>query len=527
MKSLFTLGAWSLAALAMTGAALAQQPGSAPPGVPYWVTSGEAAPVGSGVAPTIVRPPTNAYAPPPAPPRPQATFGPVNFQRDGAPSRVAPRDIPQADVAPGAAPDVAPGNVPFAPSQVGPVQAGPAQIGINPAQGGPKFTFDSGAHVEKPGYGFDKHRSSGWFGGVGGMFLDRDNGNDVWLSVDDANIADRVMTMRDAGMDTAGGFEVSVGRYFKNNAHAWQLTYWGVFPSDQNAYVYNGTDTVGNLGTSRTFDGVDYNGGTVASWFNTADAHWLRRGYQFHNAEWNILGNMCSTGCGGKGQALFGECGTKCGSCSKSGVGCGACGGKGCSSCYHGASASPWRWNWLAGVRYFRFDEDFTYAADPMDNVFNGAVDEVYYDIDIENNLFGFQVGGIADYCVSSRWNFRNAVKLGVYGSHITHHSCISGAAGNAVVNNINSPFDGDDWFVRSTKNDIAMLGEWDSALTYQYGCHWRARFGYRMVAVTGVALTGNQIPTATYTDLTDVAIIDSNGSLILHGGYASLEFCY
>lgn len=478
MKSLFALGAWSLAALSLTGVAFGQYATPPASSGSYWMTSdGAEAPVGTGAAPQTMRPPAPAnhhYG------RPPATFGQVNYQRGGSPSDVAPPSV--------APPSVAPPQTPYAPVQVAPDQVGPAQIGA------PGKKHDGFLLGRKHRNGLLHRHGSGWFGGVGGLIFDRDDDQRVWLSVDDGNITDKVLTTRHANMEHAGGFEFNIGRYFDDNCRAWQLTYWGLYPSDQDVLVYNGTDTVGQLGSSRTFDGLQYNGAAVATAFNAADAHWLQRRYEFHNVEWNIFGSPCATGCGDLG----------------------------CTDC--GPSL---RWNWLAGFRYFRFDEGMTYAADAANTVFTGDVDEVYYNIDVDNHLFGFQVGGIADYCLTSRWNWRNAVKLGLYGSHIDHNSRIYGSAGNATVNNINSPYNGQDWLVNSDKDDIAVLGEWDTALTYQCSSNWRARFGYRVVAVNGVAFAAQQIPDATYVDLHEVELVDSNGSLILHGGYASLEFNY
>jgi hypothetical protein len=58
--------------------------------------------------------------------------------------------------------------------------------------------------------------------------------------------------------------------------------------------------------------------------------------------------------------------------------------------------------------------------------------------------------------------------------------------------------------------------------LSYQHN-RWSAIAGYRAVGASGVALPTNQI----YPDLrgiNDVENIDSNGHVILHGGYAGIE---
>jgi hypothetical protein len=61
--------------------------------------------------------------------------------------------------------------------------------------------------------------------------------------------------------------------------------------------------------------------------------------------------------------------------------------------------------------------------------------------------------------------------------------------------------------------------------LGYQISSCWRFGAGYRVVAASGVALAPNQIVTDTFIDIPGVQRVDSNGSLLLHGGYANLEF--
>jgi hypothetical protein len=75
-------------------------------------------------------------------------------------------------------------------------------------------------------------------------------------------------------------------------------------------------------------------------------------------------------------------------------------------------------------------------------------------------------------------------------------------------------------------KDDVAILGELDLGLTYQLSQRLRARFGYRTFGVAGVALAGDQIPN-DFTRTSRIQRANSNGSLLLHGGYLGLEACF
>ncbi|MCA9163186.1 MAG: hypothetical protein KDA62_09410, partial [Planctomycetales bacterium] len=144
----------------------------------------------------------------------------------------------------------------------------------------------------------------------------------------------------------------------------------------------------------------------------------------------------------------------------------------------------------------------------------------------VKNHLIGFQLGGGANWCVSDRFSLRGNTKVGVYGNHISHHSCVGTAQEYAIVNDPGQANDGHAFMIRSSLNDVAFVGEIDLGFNYQFSCHWSAYGGYRAVAVTGVALTADQIP-MDFADIHGVEEINSNGALVLHGAYAGLMFNY
>ena len=333
-------------------------------------------------------------------------------------------------------------------------------------------------------------RGGNWFATASGLFMTRDRGHHYTFSFGTLAEEDQRTNTRNAEMDWTGGYDLRFGRYFNCGRNAIEAVYWGVSPENQSTQTTS-ADVVGNLNAILNFGDLNYGGVSADNFVNVAPGfdgiHRLRRGYDFQNIEVNVW-QFC----------------TSCGA--------GAC------------DCSRFRFNWLAGVRYFRFDENLLFGSDANDWQLTFENDEIYYNIDVENSLVGFQLGNELEYCINCNWTLDMGVKLGIYGNRISHTSEIGGAQGVATINN--GPFAGDDFYVRSSKKDVAFLGEARVGLQYCFNSCWTATVGYRAFAVTGVALTSEQI----YPDLrgiNDVAVVDSNSSLLLHGGYAGLEYCW
>ena len=327
-----------------------------------------------------------------------------------------------------------------------------------------------------------------WIGSVGGLYMTRDSANNLWLSYDQFSIADRVLNSNNANFGWGGGAQASLSRYFNCGRNAIQLTYWGIYPNRQTANAF-GSDTAGGLDSILHFDGLSYDPGTgnelVSAFFFNAERHRVQRNYQVHNVEVNLLGNnFCSPCCG-------------------------------------------LRLGWLAGVRYLRFDDDFLYSGDRVDNVFDGNPEEVHYGIGVQNNLIGFQVGGRADYCFWNRFNTFAVTKVGLFGNHISHHSAIYGSNGSAFVSDPASPYVNQDMNISSTKNDVAFVAELNLGVNYQMTPCWSVGLGYRALGITGAAVSTSQVPVDFIAALPSVRSINSNDAVILHGGFLNVTYAH
>ena len=69
----------------------------------------------------------------------------------------------------------------------------------------------------------------------------------------------------------------------------------------------------------------------------------------------------------------------------------------------------------LAGIRYFKFDDNFSFATDYTSDAFgDDPVNEMDYVVDTENYLLGFQVGGRMDYYLWGGLSVNAGTALGI-----------------------------------------------------------------------------------------------------------------
>lgn len=325
-----------------------------------------------------------------------------------------------------------------------------------------------------------------WWGGANFLYMGRDKEDFQQLSFDDTDLVGSVLNTDTANMNWSGGAEVFLGRWFNCGAYGIEARYWGIYPENQGQTVY-ASGLAGNLNTVFDFQPLNIGANNVNDLYDAAQAHRVQRSWQFHNVELNML----------QGYGFQGGW-----SCNRFDVGL------------------------LGGVRYLRFDEGFQYASADTSPVFGAdPANEAYYDIDVENHLVGVQLGANANYYMGSRWRLRATPKMGVFNNHVNQMQRIYNVNGVAVVGSGN-PLVGQAYDINTTKDDVSFLAEIDLGLDYRMSRRWTLNFGYRAVALTGVALATTQIP-RNFADIPGAQDIDNDESLILHGGYVGATYLW
>lgn len=334
-----------------------------------------------------------------------------------------------------------------------------------------------------------------WYASVHALYMTRDDENPFYFSYDDADRRRQLMPARSVNFDWTAGADVRIGRTFDCDTQAIEFGYWGLYPGQQEL-ITQGCECIGELMGTLNWEklnyGKDNNGDpyTADYYVDHAKAHLLRRDAEAHNFELNWM--QCLVPC------------------------------KPLDPC-HGPR---FQHRWLVGVRYFKFHDNLLFGSDWKygNGKFRYENDELYYNIVTNNNLIGPQLGGSGKFLIHPQWTLRYDVKFGMYGNHIEHRSVIGGSRGIATINSgVNR---GEDFCVHNSKNDVSFLGEIDLGFTRCITPRLSVSAGYRAVAVAGIAHPTDQIP-HDLRMIQNVDHIDSNGSLVLHGGYLGAEYSY
>jgi len=318
-----------------------------------------------------------------------------------------------------------------------------------------------------------------WYASASALAMTRNAPNRLWTTYETGDDSDQLPLV--TPYEWRWGGEIRFGRRFCCGCHGtWALeaTYWALDPLNSYTSITNPSGVSTTLTVGNVFFGL-YPG---TQWFDDALEHRLRRRNEVQNVELNLIRyRVFST------------------------------------------AELPWEVSWSLGARFFRFEEQLTFSsvADPV-NLTDPTMDhQAFLDDHITNNLAGFQFGFDANYYVSPTWRLFAAPKFGIYNNHIEH--LFQAYLGDGTVAT-QYEYPGLTYPVRSTTDVVSFLTQIDLGVEWQFAPRWSARVGYRVVAATGIGLADNQIP-QYIVDIPEIASIDTNGDLILHGGFVGVAY--
>ncbi len=320
-----------------------------------------------------------------------------------------------------------------------------------------------------------------WYGAVAGLVMDRSAPRRVWTTYENNNNSNQLMSTADADSDWEGGAEFRLGRYFACHRWAVELGYWSI-----GNFTASDSQTHANqLSSPLQFNDLEFAvGDPVSDYFDSAAEHRIARENELHNVEVNIIQGPLA-----------------CGHCAR------------------------WSHRMLVGVRYFKFDENLTFATLDQGGTWgaNGGLDEVYMRDRVKNDLVGVQIGCLFERQLGCRMRFFLTPKFGVYGNHIEHSFDLRRGDGTAAAPSAFSGVNGS-YPVQSTTGVVSLLSEANLGLQYRIGCHWTLFGGYRVMVLTNTGLADDQIP-QYIVDIPEIRNIDTDSSLVLQGAFFGVGY--
>ena len=321
-----------------------------------------------------------------------------------------------------------------------------------------------------------------WYGSVSGLIMSRDEPNRLWVSYENGVNENQLMDTQDTQLQWRAGGEVCFGRRFCCGNWAVEARFWtleafsGLASQTHPSFVSTPLDFTDVVYANAAIPGLP------VDLFDRAQEHRLWRDNELYNVELNLIRSQAD-----------------CNRCSAFDLG------------------------WSVGVRFFRFEESLLFGS--LDEGGTGfGVDptmEGYLDDNIINNLVGVQFGCDLNYHLAHNWRMFIAPKVGIYNNHIEHR--FSAYRGDGELFDT-VPADYPGYPIESSKDVVSFMTQIDLGLVWQVSPSWSAHIGYRVAIATGMGLADHQIPPYV-VDTPELADIDYNGYLLLHGGFAGLTF--
>jgi hypothetical protein len=358
---------------------------------------------------------------------------------------------------------------------------------------------------------------SPWFGSANLLFLTLENGSGRYI----ASGLGSDFTTSLVDPDASTGFDISAGKYIDCGRYGLGMTYMLWNPGVESVIRTGPATSI--TASSPAYSGITYTSNANP---NVYDDIQLRaagvratRDLSFQGIEANLF----SFGLMGAQRASFKNCNSGSLLGGKFGRGLGF--GNHCKG-YGGATGplvracnGKLRVMTSHGFRWFQVEDDLEFAYN-VDGGVGYQANDLYENVEVENNLYGYQFGGRLTYCLNRCLNLNIGGKFGIYGNHAEMSHRVGTLTETAYRNGVAT----DLIDTESSDTVLATLGELDLGLAYRLSCAWSIRGGYRLMGLTGVATAVDSLPN-NYYSVASSGQVHADDSYVLHGGYVGLEF--
>lgn len=177
--------------------------------------------------------------------------------------------------------------------------------------------------------------------------------------------------------------------------------------------------------------------------------------------------------------------------------------------------------SYLAGVRYVSLDERLSYDTEVADGGF------LNYDIDAENEAFGFQVGGDLFVCISPRFKIGVEFEGGVFGNEASTTSVTNlgeltdVGGGNFEV--VNAPTLNE----HDSETDVAFIGELSATAMFRITPRLMIKGGYTAFYLDNVALAVDNFNTQYPGNTPRTSVFHNASDVVYHGANLGLTFMW
>jgi len=361
-----------------------------------------------------------------------------------------------------------------------------------------------------------------WFGGANVLLWNMaDNGYQRFL-FDDVDTRVTRASNADIAPDFGAGYEVFAGRYLGCGRYGLSVGYFNFNPGNQDFSIAPAVGG-GYRAAMPQYNNIlmdhDGVGGTpgvsVYDLLDGADSFRIQRNVGFQGLEANVscfgimgarrLAPLCGDGYGRGPISRMKQC-----------LGMGQYGTTGAG----GALASPCggcaQVVMSHGVRWFQFNDDFLFSSFDADYAPTPGVPvNMMHEIDVENNLYGYQFGGRLTYCLTRRLVANIGARGGLYGNDVSVQQRIGNGTDFAYPATMPlSPMN-----INASDVVLSGLGELDLGLGYRLNNCWTLNGGYRVLYATGVATSLGSISN-DYLSTGPASRVYADDSVLLHGAY-------
>jgi hypothetical protein len=177
----------------------------------------------------------------------------------------------------------------------------------------------------------------------------------------------------------------------------------------------------------------------------------------------------------------------------------------------------------LAGFRYTRVDDDFTFksqGSEPATNFPLGPLAALRYDEECENNLAGFQAGGDMWISLTQGLRFGSEAKVGLYNNHWRLTNEITTTPFETTPPTLFEKFDG---------NHAAFIGEASLDLVADILPSLSLRGGYEILYLSSLVVAGDNFnETSPYGNQGPrIPFVNDDGDLFYHGAHVGVEYIW